>query len=148
MSFHLRPFLKLPLASCLGLWFLITFLVLSSRPAYAEWVDVSSAESYGGFTMYADPDTIRRKGELVKMWHLHDYKTVQTEAGKSFLSLKSQSEFDCAEERVRLLAVTEFSGNMGKGNVVWSRYFAEGEWRPVEPESTGQTFWKLACGKQ
>jgi surface-adhesin protein E len=145
MPSHIRLFLTLPLA----LWFLITLLVLSTAPAYAEWVDVSSGESYGGFTMYTDPNTIRRKGELVKMWQLHDYKTVQTEASHSFLSLKAQSEFDCAEERVRLLAVTGFSGNMGKGNVVWSRQFdAEGGWHPVAPESLGQSVWKLACGKQ
>lgn len=148
VTYNGRPFLKLLLAYIGRAWLPITLLVLSSGPSYAEWVNVSSAESYGGFTMYTDPDTIRRKGELVKMWQLHDYKTVQTEASNSFLSLKSQSEFDCAEERVRLLAVTEFSGNMGKGNVVWSRHFGEGEWRPVEPESVSQIFWKLACGKK
>ena len=31
----------------------------------------------GGYTVYADPDTIRRKGDLVKMWILFDFKTVQ-----------------------------------------------------------------------
>jgi len=92
MPVHVRLFLTLPLA-------LITLLVVSSGAAYAEWVDVSSGESYGGFTMYTDPDTIRRKEELVRMWQLHDYKTVQTEASHSFLSLKAQSEFDCPETR-------------------------------------------------
>ena len=28
-------------------------------------------------TVYADPDTIRRKGELVNMWSLYDFKTEQ-----------------------------------------------------------------------
>ena len=97
----------------------LTLLILSCAPAYAEWAAVGSSENGGGVTVYADRDTIRRKGDLVKMWYLSDFKTIQTVAGNSFLSEKDQSEFDCAEERTRLLAVTKFSGNMGRGQVVY-----------------------------
>jgi len=43
MPFSLRPFRrfpvhKLPLAYISGFWLLTTLLVLSSSPAYAEWV--------------------------------------------------------------------------------------------------------------
>ena len=47
---------------------LIALLVLSSGPAYAEWVAIGSTDD--GMTAYADPDTIRRKEEMVKMWVL------------------------------------------------------------------------------
>jgi hypothetical protein len=70
---------------------------------------------------YIDPDTILRKGDLVKMWELHDSKTTQTVAGNLFLSGKIQSEYDCAEERSRRLSITEFSGNMGSGEVVYTQ---------------------------
>jgi hypothetical protein len=66
---------KLPLACLLVFWLLITLLVLNSSPAYAEWVWISFTKSEGGYDVYADPDTIRRKGDLVKMWVLYDYKT-------------------------------------------------------------------------
>ena len=49
---------------------LITLLALSSGPAYAEWVKVNENDT---FTVYVDPDTIRRKGDLVEMWTLYDY---------------------------------------------------------------------------
>ena len=49
---------------------LITLLVLSNGPAYAEWTEVTFVESKGGYTAYADPAIIRRKGALVKMWQL------------------------------------------------------------------------------
>jgi hypothetical protein len=57
---------------------LITLLLLSSGPVYAEWVLLNQNDQTG-LTVYVDPDTIRRKGALVKMWILSDYKTVQTD---------------------------------------------------------------------
>jgi hypothetical protein len=123
---------------------LITFLMLSSGPAYGEWVEVYKKADG---TAYGDPDTIRRKGDLVKMWTLHDFKTMQTMAGHSFLSLKGQAEYDCAEERYRPLEFIEFSGNMGSSTVV-SKDSTEQEWRPVAPGSVGQGLWKFACGKK
>ena len=140
------PFLKLPLAYVLGFWLLITLLLLSSIPAYAEWVLVSGDDE-AGLTVYVDPDTILRKGNLVKMWQLYDYKTVQAVAGDSLLSIQRQNEYDCTDERTRMLAFTWFSSNMGKGRVVY-RTADEQQWEPVIPRSIDQALWKVACGKQ
>ena len=145
VKYHAGPFLPLPLAYVLGFGILITLLVLSSVPAYAEWVAIGYSESLGGYTVYVDPNTIRRKGDLVKVWVLTDYTTLHTVAGSSFLSSKAQNEFDCAEERQHELAVTWFSGNMGNGNGVWNNS-DETKWRPVAPGSVGQGVWKFACG--
>jgi len=122
----------------------ITLLVLSSSPAYAEWVKVSDSDE-AGMTVYVDPATIRRNRNLVKMWQFYDYKTVQTVAGIGFLTVKEQWEFDCAEERRRVLALTEFSGNMGSGTEVYTNSEV-GKWQPVAPSSIGQLLWKFACG--
>lgn len=54
--------------------------------------------------MYVDPDTIRRNGDLVKMWHLSNRKTMEW-----YGFIKSQREYDCVEARRRLLAVSIFS---------------------------------------
>lgn len=45
MPFTLRPFRRFPLAYFSGFWLLIMTLVLSSAPAYAEWVLVSGDDS-------------------------------------------------------------------------------------------------------
>ena len=128
---------------------LIILLFLSSGPAYAEWVLVGSSEVSGGYIVYADRDTIRRKGNLVKMWYLVDHKTVQTTSGGvSYLSSKILDEYDCAEERHRLLAFTDFSGNMASSNVIQSDSQDGSKWKPVEPKSTGHALWEVACGKQ
>jgi hypothetical protein len=125
---------------------LILLVLNNSSPVYAEWVLTVFVEGKGGITVYVDPATIRRKGELVKMWHLYDFKVVQTRENISLLSLKEQREYDCAEERQRSLAITSFSGNMGRGNVVHINSDEE-KWESVEPSSLGNTLWKVACKK-
>jgi len=128
--------------------FLITLLVLSSGPAYAEWVAVENNSLLPRLqTVYVDPDTIRLKRDVVTMWSLNDYKTIQTMGSTSYLSYKVQTEYDCAEERIRKLASTFFSGNMGSGVVVYS-ISNEGKWLLVEPDSLGQSEWEVACDKE
>ena len=146
VAYNTDPFPKLPLAYFLGFWLLITILVLSSEVVYAGWV-LTSGNDEAGLTVFVDPDTIRRKGNLVKMWQLYDYKTVQTVAGDSLLSIKRYNEFDCIEERTRMLAYTWFSGNMGSGKVVYSTP-DEQQWEPVVPRSINRTLWKVACSKK
>jgi hypothetical protein len=147
ITYNAGPFLKLTLAYFSGFWILITLLLLSSGSAYAEWVSIGSSESGGGYTVYVNPDTIRRKGDLVKMWILLDYKTIQTVAGTSHLSVRSQHQYDCAEDRHRRLAYTFFSGNMGSGTVVYSNP-DEGKWEPVASDSVAEGLWKIACDRK
>ena len=126
---------------------LFILLFLYSVPAYAEWVWVSFTKSEGGYDVYADPDTIRRKGELVKMWVLYDFRTIQLATGLAYLSNRTQLQSNCADELERRIEVTWFSGNMANGNEVFTNS-NESKWSPVAPGSVGQSLWKFACSKQ
>lgn len=142
-----HSFYKLLLTILVELCVLIPLLTLSNEAAYAGWV-LTSGDDEAGLTVYVDPDSIRRKGDLVKMWQLYDYKTIQTVAGDSLLSIKRYNEFDCTEERrTRMRAYTWFAGNMGTGKVVYSTT-DEQQWEPVVPRSINHTLWKVACGKK
>ena len=141
------PFLKLPLGYLLGFWLLIMILVLNVGPAYAEWVAVVSSESAGGYVVYVDPDTIRHEEDGVEMWELYDYKKRGTTEGFSFLSFKKLNEYGCAEERIRTLAITHYSGNMGSGVVVPSNS-KSGKWKRVPVGAVSEALWKFACGKK
>ena len=137
------PFLKPSLAYVLSFWFLIALLALSSGPVYAGWV-LTSGDDEAGLAVYVDPATLRRNGNLAKMWQLYDYKTVQTVAGDSFLSIKRFNEYDCTKERTRMLGYTWFSGNMGNGNVVYSTT-EQLPWEPVVTRTINRSLWKVAC---
>ena len=145
VTYHDGLLPKVPLTYSSGFWLLFTLLLLSSGPAYAEWMSLGASDS--GTTVYADPATIRREGDLVKMLVLFDFKTKQTKADVSFLSAKAHMEYDCAEQRFEGLAVTYFSGNMGNGALL-DRSSSKGKWIRVTRDSLDQALWKLACGKK
>ena len=67
--------------------------------------------------------------------------------GTSDLSASSQLEFDCAEEKVRSLALNTFSGQMGSGEVNFTGNHTL-QWTAVAPQSIGEELWKIACGKK
>ena len=120
-------------------------LLMTATAASAEWNLVDESES---FVQYVDIATLRRSGNLVKLWDLRAYKTAQTLAGDSYFSNKAQQEYDCKEERVRALAYTFFDGKMGNGKIVFTNSETSMKWQPIEPGSVGETLWKIACGKK
>jgi hypothetical protein len=62
-------------------------------PAILEYLPYRKRDDEAEMTVYVDPDTIRRHGDLVKRWHLSDRKTVG-----GYGSIKSQREYDCAHQ--------------------------------------------------
>lgn len=120
---------------------LMMLLAGVSSSAAAEWVKVKSGET---ITTYADPATIRREGNMVEMWTLSDYKAPDS---LQYMSRVYQHEYDCKEERIRVLYMAFHTGNMGGGatDVVLSH---PTDWTPVPPGSTNEVLWKFACGKR
>ena len=126
--------------------YLLVLVMLIASPAWAEWTPIDNNDE---FTSYVDRATIRRNGNFVKMWNMQDFKTVRKSASNdSYLSSKAQWEYDCKEERKRMLAFYWFSGQMGSGTVVYSDSDLENKWSPISPYSLGETIWKVACGKK
>lgn len=146
VMYKASPSLKLPLACFFGFWSMITLLVLSSEPVYAEWVAVGDNDD-PGMTVYMDPATIRREGNLVTVWELLDYKNAQTQKGISHLSIKVQFKYDCVKERHRLLAFSQYSDNMGRGQVVLSNS-DEVTSAQVAPDTLNHSLWIVACSKE
>ena len=128
---------------------LIALLMLSGGSAHAEWVAVEKNNQLAeSMTVYADPDTIRRRENLVTMWQLIDYTIMQGGRSPSrFSSRKIQKQFDCVGKRLRLLALTDFWGNMGTGEPTGA-YIEGGNWVPIEPDSIDHALWEIACNKQ
>ena len=120
-------------------------LLVVSGAASAEWTDVGDNDE---ITLYVDKTTIRRNGNLVKMWILYDFKSASVVVGLSFLSNRSQNEYDCKEEKFRILEISYFSGQMLSGKVVISEDNMGRKWVAVPPSSVMEAQWKIACGKE
>ena len=136
----------LPLVYCLGLWSLITIEPLSVGPLYAEWLGVGGKVEKGltVYTVYVDTDSIRRKDNIVTLWALFDYMSIQSIVGGPWLSSKTRREYDCVKARVRLLGYMTFTGNMGSGEAVYSNS-DQSAWEPLAPDSMDRTLWDVAC---
>ncbi len=155
VRYHVGQFFTQPLVYSSGACALITLLLLSVGPVYAEWVAIEDHyQSPGLQTVYFDPDTIHRNGHLVAIWQLTDYRSVQGHVGlgpfgvdpSRFVSTKTHKQFDCVEKRLRLLAYMEFLQHMGTGRRN-DGYVDKDNWLPIEPESINQALWNVACGK-
>ena len=121
---------------------LMMLLAVVSSSAMAEWVKVSEDKLV---TAYADPSTIRKLGDKVKMWALWDYSTAQEGDSKPYMSVRIQNEYNCKEETDRQIYATTFSGNMLEGNTIDMQ--GGRNWEPIAPRTFGETLWKFACGK-
>ena len=123
--------------------------LVGAGSAEAEWVDIGGKVEDGltVYRVYVDPDNIHHSGDVVTLWALFDYKSIQSIVGGPWLSSKAQRQFDCTEKRIRLLGYMTFTGNMGSGEPVFSN-LDESRWEPIEPGSIDSNLWKFACGKK
>jgi hypothetical protein len=123
---------------------LMLLLAIASSSAVADWVEVSHDETS---VTYADPATIGRAGDVVKMWTLLDFKAPQARPyATPYISQKTLHEYDCKEQRARIVQFLRYSENMGGGEVVPTDSAPE-EWKPVVTGSIVEKLRGVACKK-
>lgn len=115
------------------------------RGTTVEWIKVGGS-SAGGYATYYDPATIRRNGNSIKMWHLHDFNTPQCTNGITYASIKNWVEYDTSTRRRRTLYFSWNAAPMGAGEAVYRRD-QPSEWRPMMPGSIADLLLKLALEK-
>ena len=124
------------------LFFLLIFV---SSSAMAEWVKVVTPFDEK-LTTYADPSTIRKSGSRVKMLSMVDFKAAEEIKNDIYVkSVKRQIEYDCKDEKKRLLSGELFSGNMGSGEIISTSKM--GDWIPASLGTGNIKLWEIACGK-
>lgn len=112
----------------------------------AGWSQVG--EESNAMTVYANPYTMRKKGNSVKLWELFDFKAArQRDDGKNYLSVTHQAEYDCTDKQYRTLAVEYHAESMGRGKEVYADKVFK-KWEPVIIGSADHLFWKIACGNE
>jgi len=122
---------------------LLTLAILLSATAHAA-ADWRRAGDSANATFYLNEDTIRRDGPLARMWNITDYREQQTWNGYSFLSSKSQSEYDCTERRVRIIVEQGFTGHMAQGKPTYAIEEPR-PWQPILAGTTGEVRFRIAC---
>ena len=122
---------------------LMLLLAVVSSSAMAEWVYIGQTEKEELLlTTYADSDTIRKEGNTIKMWILHDFNTLRL----NFISARIKEEYDCKEKKQRILFIAFYTGHMGGGETVAIITDPEDQFKPTAQGSLVEAVLKFACG--
>ena len=122
---------------------LMMLLAVSGSDAMADWVKVGSNESD---TLFADPTTIIKTANKVKIQTLYNFKAPLKTGSGTCLSAVAQIEYDCSTKQSRTLFFAFHSKSMGKGAKIFLDHETR-QWEPARPGSTRETFWRFTCEK-
>jgi hypothetical protein len=111
----------------------------------AEWVALGRNEN---FRAYMDQRSVQKNGDLARVYQLTDFVTAQwVDGGTVIGSIRALVEYDCVRPRTRTLALEAYSEQMGGGRLVANEQNPDAEWENTAPGGTGESVWRLVCGK-
>jgi hypothetical protein len=115
--------------------------------AHAEFKYYDSTDS---FTAYFDYSRIQTEGRYKSFWDLKDYKSPQSEPSFRYKSSAQKFLTDCQASKYQSVALYHYSEQMAQGEVVWSdsRQAQESQWIYPPPNSIGEGYIKMACGRK
>lgn len=122
---------------------LVTLLLVVSSTAHAQWVLIAHSDMFGGIDHYINTKSIKAVNGLRQAWFIDDFRLTQEIGDRSTRSLY---EFDCKTQRLRLLVLTNFSGQMGSGDVLLTTK-GNDNWDYVAPEAVSESRFEQVCSK-
>lgn len=118
-------------------------VLMSASPAAAAWVKVGSDGN--GIDFYVDPTTIKKSGNFRRAWQLTNYTGEISEKSANH-SLVGLWEYDCIEERNRVLQTTSYVGRMGTGQTNGTSS-ASTKWDYTVPRTVIESTMKFVCSQ-
>ncbi|MBK7352550.1 MAG: hypothetical protein IPI97_08920 [Nitrosomonas sp.] len=125
--------------------FILIILLLLSNSVSATWIYVGGSDGQNSFNLYTNPTTLRRTSHTVQMWYLKDNLSAQHGyMGAEYLSSLSLGEYDCANLKFRVIAISYHSKNMADGETIHLDTNPT-TWSDISPESIGKALFDIAC---
>ena len=117
--------------------------MLITSSAWAEWEFITLLED--GSRLYIDPKTIRKNGNNRYIWEIFNLLERKNDGA---ISIRVRKEYDCRQERYRILSFTTHSGAMASGETI-VRYSPNDSagWDDIPPESAGEKVLRYVCAK-
>ena len=123
---------------------LLTLALLITGPAWAEWLLIAVSINHLS-KMYVDPTTIRKEGDLYKVWTWQELSGPDQIDGS--LSVRSLMQYDCKEERSTYLSLTSFSERMLRGKVITNHPALVTKWGYIAPGTLEEGVFRSVCAK-
>ena len=118
--------------------FLVACMLFVTNSAWADWVNVGES---AGNNFYIDPSTIRKDGDLRKVWGIQDLSKRDVDGE---MSRRYREEYDCRAARKRFLSATTHSEPMAAGSTLVSTNEAS-DWMDIRPNTVGDDILKKVC---
>ena len=121
-------------------------LAMFAGQAQAEWEYIFKTDL---IKLYIDKSTIRNQSGYTLAWVTRDYLKPQGSLGYMHRSVKILQVAKCGEFVIGIKSFAEYSGNMGKGDVVLSspsEEFHQIKFSDVSPGSLAEGTYNAICG--
>ena len=118
--------------------FLFVWILFATGSAWADWVPVGES---AGNNFYIDPSTIRKDGDLRKVWGIQDLSKRDIDGE---MSRRYREEYDCKGARKRFLSATTHSEPMAGGSTLVSNT-EPSAWIDIRPNTLGDDILKSVC---
>jgi hypothetical protein len=120
--------------------FLVCLMLLAGS-VWAEWIKADESEEA---QFFYDPSTIRIEGKMRRVWRLQNLK----QRGQySEMSRRMRMEYDCMNERSRILADSFHSEPMAGGKTLHSDDTDDIIWREIPPGTIAAVMLQIVCSK-
>ena len=117
---------------------LVCLLALVAAPAWAEWVQVAESDDA---TVYVDPATIRKDGDMRTVGTLYDL----TEKGKlGEMSRRALEAHDCKETRYRTISYSLYPEPMSGGQLLLTNDYVS-RWAVSVPDTPPWDILRIVC---
>jgi hypothetical protein len=121
---------------------IITCLIaVCSLPAVAEWVYVNETNVS---IMYIDLSSIRSDKDSRRVWVIEELKQSGQDGA---MSRRVREEFDCKNERYKLLSMSVHTGSMATGKSIFDFDKPNDSWSEIPPSTTQRAILEFVCAK-
>jgi hypothetical protein len=119
--------------------FLVCLMMLAGS-AWAKWLMYFEDKT---ITYYYDPATIRKDGNMRLVWRVQELKQRTADGEKS---RRMRIEYDCKEERYKILSASTHSEPMAEGKALYAEN-RDNIWKVIPPASASEAMFKIVCAK-
>lgn len=119
---------------------LTLLMLLVACPVWAEWIVIGVTSNA---VFYIDRATIRKNGDLRRVWVIQDLKQRDSDG---VMSRRVLEEYGCKEKRRRILEISVHSERMAGGHNL-DTDSTPSEWERIAPGVTAEGIFGVVCAR-
>jgi len=126
-------------------YYLIFLFVFIPNLSFAEWTLIyESSDSRSKYYVNLLDIKVNKKLSKLRLWTIEDFNLLQEVASYKYLSVKSFTEFDCKNSKIRIMGYSLYEENMAKGEIIFSKG-TPFEWQKINKDTMNEKYLDIAC---